>query len=120
LGIAFGKELGGYSSRGPEDEKERNKLPDEHDPGDREMAKVYGLSYDAIKDGESQLESKEVGVVREEQRIEIGFDGGKVDAIVLHAGVIAHDEEAEYCETKSEGNRAKKARLSHLMRPRTV
>jgi len=49
-----------------------------------------------------ELEAKEVSVVREECGLEASLDAGEVDAVVLHAWVIAHDQEAECGETKGE------------------
>jgi hypothetical protein len=52
--------------------------------------------------------------------MEPALNTGEVDAIVLHAGVVAHDQEAELGETKGEAWKAMKARLSQMRRSPAV
>lgn len=52
----------------------------------------------------------------EERGVEVGLDAGEVDAVILHAGVIAHDDEAEHREEKREEEWTNRSLLSQERR----
>ena len=116
----FGEEARGDAAGCPEDDKEGEQLPEERGPGDGDVGDADELGNGTIEDGKAQLEAEEVGIVREECGVEVGLDAGEVDAVILHAGVIAHDEEAECREKEGEGKRAEKARLSQMKKSPSV
>ena len=58
------------------------------------------------------METEEVGVVGEERGLEVSLDTCEVDSVVFHAGVIAHDGEAEDGEQKCEDDWREGASLS--------
>jgi hypothetical protein len=76
------------------------------------VGEADGLGDDGVKDCRPQLDAEEVGVMGEERGLQVGLDAGEIDAVVFHAGVVAHDEEAERGEKKGQDERTKKAQLS--------
>ena len=108
----LGEELGRDAPRGPEKDEEGGKLEEENGPGEREVGEANGLGYGSVKDRRLQLEAEEVSVVREEGGMKVCLDASEVDAVIFHAGVVSHDEEAEHREEQGEDEWTKGALVS--------
>ena len=82
------------------------------------MGEANRIGNEFVKDAELQLQAEEARVVWIERGIESGLAGCKEVGVILHAGVIAHDKEAEGCEKRGEEERTKKAAPSQKRVPR--
>ena len=77
-------------------------MPQKLGPRDGNPGCLNEMRHPAVKGCGLQLEAKEIGVVRKESGIEIGLDGAEVDAIVLRAGVVAHDRKTNHGKHQDE------------------
>jgi hypothetical protein len=91
----FVEEMSRDAAAGPENGKQSGELDEQLRPGQRDSSEADQGGHEVVKERGLHLETKEVGVVREERRVEAAFDGGEVDGVVFKTGVVAHDQEAE-------------------------
>jgi hypothetical protein len=56
----------------------------------------------AIEDRSLELEAEKLGVVGKEGRVQVAFDGRKVNAVIFNAGMVAHDGEREPCKAQDQ------------------
>ena len=63
------------------------------------MTKTYRRRDNLIEDRCLKLQSKELGIMWEQSRIQIPLDGGKVERVVLKSRMIAHDNNGKYSES---------------------
>ena len=63
------------------------------------MTKTYRRRDNLIEDRCLKLQSKELGIMWEQSRIQIPLDGGKVERVVLKSRMVAHDNNGKYSES---------------------
>ena len=61
----------------------------------RNAGKRGQIRNPVVENSSLQLQAEEFGVVGKERRIQIALYGGKIDAVIFYAGMVAHDGEAE-------------------------
>ena len=105
MSALLGKELEGDAPGGPENSAERKKLSQQLSPGEGNTGEADEVGHQGDEEGGLGLQAKEVGIVREESRIEAGFDRGEIDAVVFETGVVSHDGESDQGEQKDEKKR---------------
>ena len=76
--------------------KDGGDLPQENDPRDGQVGQARRKSDQLIEDCRLKLQSEKIGIVREESRIQIAFDGREIEGIILEAGMVAHQHKSKY------------------------
>src|SRR5579862_2693766 len=66
------------------------------------MSQANGKRDELVEDGRLKLQAEEFRIVREESRIQISFDGGKIKSVILEPRVVAHHKKCDRGESEEQ------------------